>query len=274
MDGVIKKLPDKDYCKLVVCVFACATIPEYKNEILKIEETWGKCASENGVNVLYFLGEELTDLQDESKFIYLKNVGNDYASASHKQNLGLKYIYDNYNTDFVFCCGTDTYINIPKLLLYINLFDCNKPIYIGGHGCERKIGNKTYYYHCGGAGFIITKCCLNEIQSTLPVMFSEWSKICLDNQLNITNACDTAISYFLINKFYNSLIIVINNSSFFSCNYNGVIRHGKSTYYYCCSEKIKIFNIISCHSMSPIQFDEFNKILIDNNYFLSNMFFA
>jgi len=254
--------------KLIICVFGCATISEYKNEVLKIEKTWGKCACENGVKVLYFFGEELTDLQDESKFIYLKNIGNDYESASHKQNLGLKHIYDNYNTDFIFCCGTDTYINIPKTLLYLNAYDCNEPIYIGGHGTKRKIGDQDYYYHCGGAGFIIAKCCLNGIQSMLPVMFSEWSKICFDNNLDLTNACDTALGYFLINHFNDSLIVVINNSSFFSCNYKGVIRHGKETYYNCHSNNIQIFNIISCHCMSSIDFDDFNKILRDNKYFI------
>ena len=91
-------------CDLIVCVFACATIQKYKDEILKIEETWGKRAAEKGVKVLYFLGEEPTDLIDNEKYIYLKNVENDVASAAHKQNLGLKYIYENYDAEFVFVC--------------------------------------------------------------------------------------------------------------------------------------------------------------------------
>ena len=67
----------KEHFKLVVCVFACATIEEYKNEILNIEKTWGKRATEKNTKVLYFLGEEETELKDDSKYIYLKNVGND-----------------------------------------------------------------------------------------------------------------------------------------------------------------------------------------------------
>jgi hypothetical protein len=39
----------KESYKLVICVFGCATIPEYKNEILKIDETWGNRAQQKGV---------------------------------------------------------------------------------------------------------------------------------------------------------------------------------------------------------------------------------
>lgn len=258
----------KEYFRLVVCVFACATIEEYKNEILKIEATWGKHATENNVKVLYFLGEEETELKDESKYIYLKNVGNDYSSASAKQNFGLKYIHEKYNTDYIYCCGTDTYLNIRKLLLYLDSFDPNSPIYIGGHGTSRQMGNASYYYHCGGAGFIITKNCLSSIYPKLPNMYEEWSRICIENNSDLSNACDTAISYFLQTEFKDDLRIVVNNNAFFSCNFRGVIRHGKSTYYLCCNSFIQERDIISCHCMSAADFDEFTNILEANNYYI------
>jgi hypothetical protein len=259
---------NKEYFKLAICVFACATIEEYKNQIIKIEETWGKYASTNSIKVLFFLGEEETDLKDDCKYIYLKNVENDYCSASVKQNLGLKYIHDNYNVDFIFCCGTDTYINIPKLFSYIGSFDPNNPIYIGGHGTSRQVGNYEFYYHCGGAGFIITKCCLASIYPKLDNMYEEWSRICNENNSDLSNACDTAISYFLQNELKESLQIVINNNAFFSCNFKGIVRHGKSTYYFCCNKNIQQRDIISCHCMSAIDFDEFTNNLELNNYYL------
>lgn len=258
----------KEQYKLIICVFACATIQEYKNEILKVEETWGKHATKNNVKVLFFLGEEKTELNNDSKYIYLKNVGNDYSSASNKQNLGLKYVYENFNVDYIYCCGTDTYLNIRKLLLYIDLYDPNIPIYIGGHGTLRPIGNRNYYYHCGGAGFIITKICLKSIYPKLSNMHEEWSKICVENNSDLSNACDTAISYYLQNELKDALQIVINNNAFFSCNFRGVICHGKSTHYLCCAKFMKEKDIISCHCMSAANFDEFTTILESNNYYV------
>jgi len=106
----IDKSLNLPYYRLIINIFACPINDKYKKEILKINTTWGKRA-EKGIKVLFMFGEEKTDLIDD-KYVYLKNVKNDYESASHKQNLGLKYIYDNYNVDYVLTCGTDTYINI------------------------------------------------------------------------------------------------------------------------------------------------------------------
>src|SRR5579864_507725 len=98
---------------LVICVFGCVTIEKYKQELLKIVETWGKHAKERNVKVLYFLGEEQMDMTGKDhgsnlgvsdaigeNFIYMKGVTNDKLSASYKQNLGLKYIYEKYNPAF------------------------------------------------------------------------------------------------------------------------------------------------------------------------------
>ena len=259
----------KEHQKIVICVFGCATIKKYKDEILKIEETWGKHANDNSVKVLYFLGEEQTDLQDNNKYIYLKGVGNDYLSASNKQNLGLKYIYERYNSDFVFCCGSDTYVNIKKLLVYINQFDANKNLYIGGHGDIRRIGNKEYYYHSGGAGFILSKECLYNIYLHLNNMFSNWVNVCnnVNNNYNynceyLISACDVAISYFLQNKLQLNLEIIKNNEAFFGCNYKGLCYNNT---FGCCDKKINIDNIISCHNMTLSDSDEYTKYIKLNN---------
>ena len=107
---------------LSVCVFASDKQEKYKKELLKIKETWGKKASGCGVKVYYFVGEEQTDLLD-TDIIHLKNVKDDYESASYKQYLGLKYIYETNQTDFVLCCGTDTYLNIQKLLQLVKNYN-------------------------------------------------------------------------------------------------------------------------------------------------------
>ena len=129
------------------------------------------------------------DLVDENKYIYLKDVKNDYNSAAYKQNLGLKYIYENYNVDFVFTCGTDTYINIENLLLYISQFDKDQNLYIGGHGDYRMVGNDTIYYHSGGSGFILTNSVLSRIYYDLYNIQNEWEKICLKNNVQYLILC-------------------------------------------------------------------------------------
>lgn len=250
---------------IIICVYACATIPKYKNEILKIEETWGKCAADNGVKVLYFLGEEPTELIDDQKYIYLKGVNNDYLSASEKQHLGLKYIYEHVNTNFVFCCGTDTYINIQKLLLYIQKLDPNKNLYIGGHGSSRIINGKAYFFHSGGAGFILSKECLHNIYPDLSNMLLEWTNICNKSNCDLIPACDVAISYFLQNKLQSTLEIIKENDKIFACNYKGLCFDTQEN---CCYGKVNINNILSCHKMSLNNFDEFTNILEKYNYFV------
>jgi hypothetical protein len=264
-----EKEKETEHFKLIICVMACATIQTYKDEILKIEETWGKRAIKKNVKVLYFLGEEQTDLKDDLKYIYLKNVKNDYYSATDKQNLGLKFIHENYNADFIFCCGTDTYINIDNMLKYINDYDYNKFLYIGGHGDIRIINNKNYFFHCGGAGFIISNASLDAIFAQLVNIKIEWQAICVNNNCeNLISACDVGISYYLQNIIGSELQIIEDKKAFFGCNYKGIVHHKNvGLYFTCCNNIIEWPTLISCHCMSPLDFDEFTKILEDNNYY-------
>lgn len=254
---------------IVICIFACATVDKYKQQILKINDTWGKYAENKGIKVLYFLGEEPTDLTDD-KYIYLKGVNNDYLSASYKQNLGLKYVHENYNYKFVYCCGTDTYINIEKLISYLKNFNENDKLYIGGgYGFNgdilyRIIGDRTLYYHSGGAGFILSKTSLQYLYPMFFNMVNTWERVCIDNNVSyLTVACDTCISYYLqINNFMLINDITRNDDLFFACNYKGY--HGDKI---CCGEKVNIKKIIACHYMSLEDFDNFTTILENNNYY-------
>lgn len=252
--------------KMIVNIFACATVEKYKQEIIKINETWGKKAEENGIKILFFLGEEKTDLINENKYIYLKDVENDYESAAYKQNLGLKYIYENYNADFVFTCGTDTYINIDKLLLYINQLDKNKKLYIGGHGDYRIIGNDNVYFHSGGAGFILSNSVSSELYPQLCNIQNEWENICLINNVEyLITACDVLISYY-VGKIID--IEIIKNKNFYSCNHKGLCYNSTLL---CCGKKVNVYEIISCHNMTMRDFDELTLILENNNFFVQNM---
>jgi hypothetical protein len=158
------------------------------------------------------------------------------------------------------CCGTDTFLNIPKLLKFIENFDKNDNLYIGGHGCHRQIGDTSYYFHSGGPGFIISNQCLNQLYPFLNDFTDQWINICnTNNRQDLIPGCDVAISYYL-QKFINVNIIKTNDLSFIHCNHKG---------YPCHINQINMSEIISCHSMSLSDFDEFNQILISNNHFIA-----
>jgi len=245
--------------KLIINIFACPTIEKYKNEILKINETWGSTAKNMGVKLLFFFGEEKTDLIGE-EYIYLPKVNNDYESASWKQYFGLKYIYENYNSEFIFTCGTDTFININNLLIYLDTLNSNEKLYIGGHGALRKIGNNDIYFHSGGAGFILTNPILEELYPNFENLQNSWKIICENNNItNLLYACDVSIAYFLMQQ---SDIKIIKNNNFYGCNYIGIYYN----YLSCCTNKIIINSIISCHNMSTEDFENYQKILESNKY--------
>lgn len=256
---------NKKKYSLVINIFACATIEKYKKEILKINETWGKRCEELGVKILFFLGQEKTDLIDDTKYIYLENVDNSYSSAAYKQSLGYKYIYENYDVDYIYACGTDTYLNVDKLLEYLKRFDNIKEtdLYIGGHGDYRQIGTNNMYFHSGGSGFIITKSILEKLYPKLDTIVDEWNQICINNNVNyLISIADTLMAYYI---HINNFTIIKNNEGFYSCNHKG---YANNNTYKCCSDKIKQENIIACHNMTLTDFDEFTNILRDNNYFL------
>lgn len=247
--------------KLIICVYACVTIEKYKKEVEKINKTWANTAG-SSVKVLFFLGEQKHAEFTDEKYIYLPGIGNDYLSASYKQSLGLKYIHENYKTDFVLCCGTDTFLNLPLILRYIKKFDPNDNLYIGGHGCVRKIFNVPYYFHSGGPGFIITKNCLEKIYPYCDSMTDNWLDICKRSNIyeSLHPACDVAISYFLQTLTF-SQIVKADEGLFSHCNYLG---------YPCHRGRTDMDKILSCHCMTPQNFDDFYNILLENQFFILN----
>ena len=252
---------------LIILVYACYTIEKYRNQIDLINSTWGKkCETYKNIKLLYFLGEEKINSFNDTeciKYINLPGVKNDYLSASYKQFLGLKYIYENYKTKFIICVGTDTYLNIPKLLLYIDTFNYSECLYIGGHSGDIQIGSQKYYFHSGGPGFIITYNCLAKLYDLLSNLMENWITICnVNNNTNLIPACDVAISYYLQQPSINCKIIKTNDLSFINCNYKG---------YPCHINEVNISNIISCHLMSNYDFYNFTNILNDYNYFVNKM---
>jgi hypothetical protein len=246
---------------IIFCVFGCVSKEYYSKQVQDINNTWGKLAKTiNNVKLLYFFGENVNNNFISENYVYLDNIGDDMMSASFKQWFGLKHIYENFKTKFIFVCGTDTFVNIYKLLNIIKDLDYKEKLYIGGHGDTRKIENQDIYFHSGGAGFLISHASLRALYPLLPIIHDSWLDICKKiNRLDLQIACDVSIAYYL--KKLDCKTIIIDKCKFRSCNYLGFpchINFGR--------ENIK--DIIVCHYMSSSDFDHFNNILINNHYFL------
>jgi hypothetical protein len=267
---------------IALCVFGCISIEKYKKQILKIQETWGKCAKTKGVLCYFFLGEDdvnfLNPNDDIESYVFLKDVGNDYESASHKQNLGMKFIYENHpSVEYIYCCGTDTYVNVDKLIEFLNdKIDCltvENKLYIGGHNCSRTINGEKIRFHLGGAGFILNKNILIEIYPLLETMYEKWKEFCNINSNNkdFINACDLCIGYYM--KKINASFLQFWHY-FLDCDYKGHKEISKNSFYLCCEDyKLIQSDIITCHNMSLKLFDEYTRYKTNNaEQFVLNSF--
>lgn len=279
--------------KVAVCVFGCITMPKYCLQVLKIQETWGRRAEEtHGVPVYYFLGEERVPGIDHpelwrptTRLVYLPGVGNDYQSASFKQNLGIKYILDHHpEVEFVFVCGTDTFLNIDALLRLLTFMNPDEKLYIGGHYgtipltnlpdiattyADKRFTKAEVYFHLGGAGFVLSRGILKELYPRLDTMTELWIESCkkMDKE-QYTCACDVCIAY------HAQLLgakIVEYYYRFYECNHTGITdiskMYGYSRYYPCCQKHIQTSNVISSHNMSLGDFDQFYLTLNENEWF-------
>jgi hypothetical protein len=258
----------KEWYELIFCVYGCATIEKYKKEIEKINETWGKRSkSFPNVKLLYFLGEEPVEGFDGEEYIYLKGVENDYMSSTYKQYLGLKYIYENYRYSFVFMCGTDTYVNVDKMLYLIKCYHPSEKLYIGGHGYNRTIGDINCYFHDGGGGILVTSALLESLYPLLEDLQRKWIIVCKKNKLTeVVHSADVGIVYFLY-KYVSNYKIITLDELFKHCSHKGITYDLNNAFKQCC-KKIDITKIVTCHRMLPEDFDEYTKLLIENNYYV------
>jgi hypothetical protein len=204
--------------------------------------------------------------EDNSSYIHLENVGNDYLSAADKQFLGIKYAHDHYDYNYLFVCGTDTYIVVPRLIKYLENLSrngdrntaINVPCIIGGHGDTRNICGKTVNYLAGGAGLILNKKLVESIYTRLTSLQEEWLSLCINNgYLQWIPSCDLALCWFLTLQ---CQYFHYATGLMYGCNYKGY-NNTPNGLYPCCTTQVNPDKIISCHNMSPQDFDAFYKYL-------------
>lgn len=230
--------------KIAFCIFACATQARYKEELLGILHTWGERAAKLGHIIYYFLGEEQTEFKGD-QFIYLPGVSNDYASASHKQNRGLKMIYEKHRDeyDFVYVCGTDTYVNIENLIALMEKYDTNDPFILGGDGGYRTIADKEVYFNSGGPGTVLSRRSMELLYPLFENMFERWRDLCNTNNINLVAACDVATAYYGAEL---GIYPIKEDTKFFHCNFR--------------ESKVDINNVVATHFVRIEDFEILHNI--------------
>jgi len=242
---------------LIIGVFACDKVLSYLMQLQAVQETWGKEVPLN-VKILYFLGEIRTGLwNDEESFIHLPGIQDDYLSASYKQFMGMRYIHQHYQDQyrFVMFCGTDTYPVIERLVELLKSWDPKLPLYMGGHGDYRSIGEEIHnlYFHSGGPGFILSHAAVEMLYPSLETAVETWLRICHRHNLHdLIVACDVAVAYLLHTIGKGAVKIVIVNGGFMNCNIYG---------YPCHVGQVNMDQILSCHNMSLDDFHVFYNYL-------------
>ena len=193
-------MTSKQKFRLVIPIIACDKIEKYAYEIRRLNQTWGAKALEYPeIKIIFFLGQEKTTEFTGDLYVNLPGVNDDYTSATDKQYLGIKYMYDNFDFDFLFLTASDVYVNIPKLLSYLDNLNPNDNLYIGNDGRFVSILNKDYWFHWGG-GIILSYQAIKKLHPILNLDLKyHWSDICKQNNTYdlYKDACDVGLSYYL-----------------------------------------------------------------------------
>jgi len=242
---------------LIILIFGCLSKSKYFEELKVIEETWSKETHTFNIKFKVFVGNE--PYNNNFNFSNLEiiplNTKDDYYSATIKQYQGLRHLL-KLDFKYVFVMGSDTFVNIPKLLRLLESLNYQDKIYLGGHGDNRQINQENIYFHSGGAGFILSKNLVIDLFKNFPDIEKQW-KIFLNNNNYFIHACDVSIAYF-ISKLKE--IKIIKNNNFYHCNYLGRP---------CCRSKINKKEIITCHLMKSNDIKTYYQELKDNNFYLN-----
>ena len=182
--------------KIRIGVMTCASKDIYRQELVACNNTWGKHCEEWDIPVYFFSGDRKYGVSkiENPRLIYLDDVGDDYLSATDKQWLGLKYMFDNDPADFYCILGTDNYVWPDKVFPVMEKYIGCGAIVVSGYQQERTIGRRRLVFPFGGSGIFISHAAVEKIYSRLTTFRKEWcERICRNEDLN--PACDVALAY-------------------------------------------------------------------------------
>lgn len=187
--------------RLVILIYGCVTIEKYANIVRGICETWGLDCDKHNIPYFIFVGKITEEFQDNKHVISLEHKGviDDYLSATDKHYLGLEWVIENYDADFIYI-GGDVYINTSNLLSLVNQFDPRQPFYIGDGRYRVDILGNNSNIHDGGPGYIITSNLSNKLYPYLSTIKQKWISILNKSHSKemiewFSPACDVSMTF-------------------------------------------------------------------------------
>lgn len=183
--------------KICIGVMTCVSKKPYHDEFVSCLETWVPICEENDIPVYFFTGDKKCGESSivNDRIIYLEDIKDDYASATDKQWLGYKFMYDNVPADFYCILGTDNYVWPEKIKSVLEKYKECGPILISGYQQARYIGVKCVTFPFGGSGIFLSRSAVEKLYPKLTSFKHEWfDRICRNNDLN--PACDVALAYY------------------------------------------------------------------------------
>lgn len=241
--------------KLSIGLLGTTVAKVYRDQINACLHTWIPDTEKLGVRVKIFCGDVISDLP----IINLLDTGEDVLSATNKQTLGLRYLYENVTADFYFFGGIDNYVITNRILSFLQLCDPTELLYIGGSGEFRELDNEKFYYHSGGAGFILSHALLKVLYESELLSLEankRWDKICLKNEMKMHDAPDTMLGYFLFKYVPNT--ITICDDRFISCS---MFCYSYNDGMPCCKVPHDWSRIFTVHYMNYPTLHEFHNYL-------------
>jgi hypothetical protein len=215
--------------KLAIAVFGCTSVPRYYKEAEASLNTWANIAKKHNVPVLFYVGsasKPVTQFQDN--FVVMSNTADDYHSATPKAWFSMVDIYQKHSPEFIFSCGSDTYVEVDKLLKLLEQYNADEPLYIGGHGDVRQVLNHNVYFHSGGSGFLLSRAIMPQIVQHYEKWQQLWGAICATPGAGIEYlhpACDVAVAYFVQKVAQPPARVVTHDNLFYACNIFGQPCH-------------------------------------------------
>lgn len=182
-------------------------------KIKLIEDTWIKLYNIY-FDYYFFIDEnfnieEIVNIEKKNKYIKINNIN----------HIKICSWFKNIEFEWLMICYIDTFINIKNLINYLKQIKDNLPLYIGGHGDWRQIGDIKFYFHSFTPGIILNKKSCNMLSDEN--LFNNYNNYCIQYNSELINNSGTALG-FLCESFN---IKIINCDNIWYCNCYGSPCH-------------------------------------------------
>ncbi|MBO4704771.1 MAG: hypothetical protein J5647_03425 [Spirochaetaceae bacterium] len=181
---------------IVLLVFTSAK--NLHERALSVQNTWLKNFP-NG----YLIGGYCKD--KKLKMINIDNAGEDYLSATYKQYIGLKIMYEKFpNAKWFYITGCDAYVYSNNLCSMLSKYDSSKDYFIGGHCRYSNIDGTKVFFPAGGPGFCLSSSLVKKLIPKIDFILSDFSNY----KVFKNGSCDVSLAYYLM-KFFSIKVTVV-----------------------------------------------------------------